>query len=334
MADLVNTNSTMTIEGQLAAAIDAVRNFEGIRNVFLVACGGSYANMLPVEHLLQTETGAVPAHALNAGEFTARAPKALGLGSLVISCSHSGNTPETVKATQVARAAGAMTIALTNLPGSPLDEAAEFSIYYQHGDGKLYAYTGAPLLYRISWAIIDYLEESENSERVASAVESLDAIVASLQKVHQEPADAWARAHKRNELIYTLGSGPNFGQSYAFAICYLQEMLWVHSQGINSAEFFHGPFEITDFDVPFIELIGLGASRQIDERAHKFVTKYSEHVLTLDAEQWDLSRIEDSLRPSFTQLVFGPVLRVYADALSDYRGHPMSVRRYMWRTEY
>lgn len=334
MTEVVNTNSTTTIDEQLRTAIEGVKAIDGLRNIFLVACGGSYANMLPLEHLFQTETGAVPVHALNAREFTTRSPRALGPGSLVISCSHSGNTPETVKATQVAREAGATTIALTNLAGSPLDEAAEFGLYYQHGEGKLYAYTGGPLLYRLSWAIIDHLEVTDAAGRVDAAVEQLDAIVAVLQAQHAAPAEDWAKAHKRNELIYTLGSGPNYGQSYAFAICFLQEMLWVHSQGINSAEYFHGPFEITDFDVPFIELLGLGASREIDERAHAFVSRTSEHLLTLDAAEWDLGAIDEALRPSYTQLVFGPLLRVYADALSDHRGHPMSVRRYMWRTEY
>lgn len=330
----VNRNSVDTIEAQLASAIEAVKAKDRFANVYLVACGGSFANMLPIEHLLETETGRVAVHALNAREFTTRMPKALGEHSLVISCSHSGDTPETVRATSVAREAGATTIALTNLGGSPLDEAAEFAIYYQHGEGRLYAYSASPLLYRLSWAIIDELEGTEWSARASAAAAELDGIVAQLQKEHGRPADVWAKAHRREALIYTLGSGPNYGQSYAFAICFLQEMLWVHSQAIHSAEYFHGPFEITEDDVPFIELLGLGPSREIDQRAHDFVTRTSEHVLTLDAEEWDLSRIDAALRPSYTQLVFGPLLRVYADALSDHRGHPMTVRRYMWRTEY
>ena len=55
-----------------------------------------------------------------------REPKALGPDSVVITCSHSGNTPETVKATEVARAKGATTIALSNLVDSPLWKAAEY----------------------------------------------------------------------------------------------------------------------------------------------------------------------------------------------------------------
>jgi fructoselysine 6-phosphate deglycase len=40
------------------------------------------------------------------------------------------------------------------------------------------------------------------------------------------------------------------------------------------------------------------------------------------------------VRGIFAHLLFNIVLRVHADALADHRGHPLSVRRYMWRMEY
>lgn len=326
--------SGAAIEEQLAAALDAAGRIEGFRNVFLVACGGSHALMLPIQEILQSQTGAVEAHAMSSREFITRAPKSAGPHSMVIACSHSGNTPETVAAITAAREAGATTIALTNLPDSPLSEESEHHIYYQHGDEKLFAYTAAPLLYRLVYGIIDQLNGTDRADDVSQAVESIDRIVAALHVEHYSRADAWAKKHKHDGLIYTLGSGPNYGNAYSFAICFLQEMLWVHSQGINSAEFFHGPFEVTDVDVPFIELIGLGASREIDERAHDFVTKHSDEVLTVDASEWDLAGVAEDLRASYAHLVFGPLLRLYADRLSDHKGHPLSVRRYMWRSEY
>ncbi len=325
--------SAPSIEDQLTDAIAKINAIEDLRNVFLVACGGSYALMIPVQHLLQSST-AVEAHALNAREFTTRAPKTLGEHSLVISCSHSGNTPETVEATRVGREAGATTICLTHLPGSPLDEAAENHVYYQHGDQKLFACTAAALLYRLAFAVIDRINGSDTASVVADATSKLDGIVHQVQADHYDAADRWAFEHARSKVIYTLGSGPNYGESYAFAICLLQEMLWIHSQGINSAEYFHGPFEVTDYDVPFIETIGLGDTRPIDERAHAFVTTKSQDVLTLDAADWDLSGIPEELRASYAHLVFSPLLRLHADRLADHRGHPLTVRRYMWRMEY
>lgn len=333
MTDNAELLTTPSIEDQISEAIATIDSLDQLDNVFLVACGGSYALMVSLEHILQS-SAAVEAHALNAREFTTRAPRTLGDHSLVISCSHSGNTPETVEATAAGKAAGAATICLTNLPGSPLDEAADSHVYYQHGDDKLYAYTGPALAYRLAYAIVDRINGTDTRAEVAEAASHLDHIVKTVQDDHYDAADKWAFKHARSELIYTLGSGPNYGETYAFAVCLLQEMQWIHSQGINSAEYFHGPFEITDFDVPFIETIGLGSSRAIDERAHAFVTTKSDDVLTLDAADWDLSEVPEHLRASYAHLVFNPLLRLHADRLADHRGHPLTVRRYMWRMEY
>lgn len=322
------------LESRLADAITVVKGLDGLRNVFFVACGGSFALMIPAQYMLQSTTGVVEAHALNSREFTSRDPKSLGSNSLVILCSHSGNTPETVEAARFARERGAATIAFTFLPGSPLDEAAEHAIYYQHGPDKTYAYTTAPLLYRLVGAVIDKCEATDSSQDMKAATAQLDPLVTSLHEEHFEAADAWGKKYSRSSVIYTLGSGPNYGVAYSFAICLLQEMMWVHSQAINSAEYFHGPFEITDFDVPFIELIGLGEPRPIDERSHRFVTSKSDEVLTIDAAAWDLSTIPERLRPFYAHLVFSPLLRLYAERLADHKGHPLTVRRYMWRMDY
>jgi fructoselysine 6-phosphate deglycase len=321
------------IDERVSAAVEVLRARPEITNVFLTACGGSFALMMPLQHILQSST-ALEAHALNAREFTTRAPKTLGPKSLVILCSHSGDTPETVEAARFAREHGALTIALTHKLDSSLAQASEFVVGYQHGAAKRYAYTSAPLLYRIIHALVDRVEGSSTLTSATGAVEKLDGIVEGLLAGHHDRADAWAKAHARSGLIYTMGSGPNYGSAYSFAICLLQEMLWVHSQGINSAEYFHGPFEITDFDVPFIDLLGLGASRPIDERAHAFLVTKSDDVLTLDAADWDLDLVPEALRSSFAHLVFTPLLRLYAERLADHRGHPLTVRRYMWRMEY
>lgn len=333
MADPVDLTEP-SIESQLANAVEAVRGRAEIKNVFLVACGGSYALMLPLQHILQSGTGAYEAHALNSREFTTRAPQTLGENSVVILCSHSGNTPETVEAARFARERGALTIAYTNRFGSPLDEASEYVIGYQHGDDKNYNYTTAPLMYRMVYAMLDAANGTELAPKVDTAVSKLHDIVLDLHQKNFATADAWGKDHAQSEIIYTLGSGPNYGAVYSFAICLLQEMLWIHSQGINSAEYFHGPFEITDREVPFLETIGLGETRPIDERAHDFVIKYSNDVHTIDAADWDLSQVAEDLRPSYVHLVLVPVLRQYAERLADHRGHPLTVRRYMWRMEY
>jgi len=131
-----------------------------------------------------------------------------------------------------------------------------------------------------------------------------------------------------------MASGAYIHHAYSFTSCLLMEMLWIHSNAIHSGEFFHGPFEITDFDVPFLVIKGDGASRPLDERAIDFVGKYSDKVEVVDIENLNYDGIDADLKEYFGPALTGAVLRLYADGLAEHTGHPLSVRRYMWKMEY
>lgn len=322
------------IENQLAAARQAIATRDTISRVVLTACGGSFAVMQPIEYLFGTKAVSLEATALNAAEFTSRASSRVDADTLVVLCSHSGTTPETVAAAKHARERGALTVAFTFDPTSPLAEASEHVVAYQHGEGKSEAHVGPALLLRLAAGILDDREQAGIAGAVDEAVAQLPTLVPAAREAHSAAADAWGYRHRREPLIYTMAAGSNYGSAYSFAICLLQEMQWVHSAAIHAGEYFHGPFEITEEDVPFIALLGLDETRSVEQRAVDFVTKHSDRVLVLDAQEFGLDVVAPEVRGIFAHLLFNVVLRAYADALADHRGHPLSVRRYMWRMEY
>ena len=61
--------------------------------------GGSQAVLMAGQYLFDKEL-TVPCHVYTANEFNYAIPKGLSENSLVITCSHSGTTPETVEATK------------------------------------------------------------------------------------------------------------------------------------------------------------------------------------------------------------------------------------------
>ena len=63
-----------------------------IENVFWIACGGSMIDLMPANELLKREATTFTSTVYTAREFCLMAPKSLGPKSLVIACSHSGNT--------------------------------------------------------------------------------------------------------------------------------------------------------------------------------------------------------------------------------------------------
>ncbi|GAA3032453.1 SIS domain-containing protein [Microbacterium dextranolyticum] len=323
-----------TIEEQLATARAAIADRETVSRVVLTACGGSFANMQPNEYFLGNRATTLESVALNAAEFTSRGSSRVDADTVVILCSHSGTTPETVAAAAHARSRGALTVAFTFDPASPLAQEAEYVIAYQHGDGKSESYVGGALILRLVAAILDEREGASLSPAIDAAVAQLPVLVPAARAAHTEAADAWAFQTRREPLIYTMAAGSNYGTAYSFAICLLQEMQWVHSAAIHAGEYFHGPFEVTDVDVPFIALLGLDETRPVEQRAVDFLTKHTDRALVIDAKEFGLDGVAAEVQGVFAHLLFNVVLRTYADALADHRGHPLSVRRYMWRMEY
>lgn len=317
---------------QLQQAVDAVKGRK-ISSIYFAACGGSKAIFEPVQYIVDRELD-IPCAVYTSNEFIHRTPKALGPNSLVITCSHSGNTPETVEATAFAREKGALTISFAFKTESPLWEATHHGIQYTWGPESNPADSNNGMLYRLVFSVLNVLSPNERYERAVKCVDGLGKLVEKNRAATLQNAIAYGSSYKREPIIYTMSSGECYGVAYSFAICLLMEMLWVHSHAVHSGEYFHGPFEVTDFDVPFILIKNIGETRPLDERAEKFVKKYSKRVEVIDAATFDMEGVDEDLRGYFAPLIVGPVLRQYADQLAEFKGHPLSVRRYMWKMEY
>src|SRR5699024_11308803 len=135
-------------------------------------------------------------------------------------------------------------------------------------------------------------------------------------------------------MFYTMASGSNYGVAYTFAICILMEALWINSHAIHAGEYFHGPFEITDKNTPFILLLGLDETRDMEERARTFLEQYGKKTLLLDAKDFDLSEIHESIHGELSSVILLYVLRSLSREFSKVRNHPLDTRRYMHKVDY
>lgn len=318
---------------EIKTVIEATQAKGDIDRIYLVACGGSHAFLQPAEYVLAKET-TIPTTVLPSREFITREPKALGEHSLVVSCSHSGTTPETVAATKYAREQGALTVAFAFADESPLEEEAEYTIHYAWGPETDASDLNTGVLYGWLFAYLKVINPSEKYDRALKALDVLNDVTTKTREQYTPIIAKWASELKREPLVYSVASGINAGQAYSFAICWLQEMQWVNSSYIHSGEYFHGPFEITDFDVPFIMCEGLGKARAMDERAVDFAKKHSDKVYVIDNKDFDMALIDEDLQDYYSQIVSGVVYRLIAESFAYERGHSLDVRRYMWKLEY
>ena len=106
-----------------------------ITEVYWVACGGSLIDLYPSHFLMNVESAKTSSGWHTAKEFLVATPKKLGKHSLVVMCSHSGNTKEAVDAAVLAYERGAAVVTLTDNAGSKADDPRFIAWVYPWGDG-------------------------------------------------------------------------------------------------------------------------------------------------------------------------------------------------------
>ena len=318
----------------VAAALDALAA-RVPDHVFFVACGGSLSIMHPAKFLLDQHCD-LPSDVLNAAEFVHRAPRRLGQGALVVLCSMTGTTRETVRAAEFARAHGARTICLTMEAASPLGRAGDHVIGFE----APYT-TGIPIdakdsnYARIYQLVLGLARLAGGADLMAPLVDSLSHLQTAIDRADATFApmfDDYAPRLARQSCIYTVASGASYGVAYSFAICVLMEMQWIDSQAIHANEFFHGPFEVVDPSRAFIVMKGLDSTRPLEERAEAFLHRFGDpgRIMVLDAAVLDLAGIAPDVRGNLVPLIFFDTLWRFAYRIAEIRGHQMlTARRYM-----
>jgi fructoselysine 6-phosphate deglycase len=327
--------SSMPLDPDVARALAQIEGRK-IDHVFFVACGGSLSIMHPAKFMLDQASARLPSDVYNAAEFTTRAPRRLTSDSLVVLCSMTGTTKETVAATEFARKAGALTVALSTEAASPLAKAADLVIGFE----APYT-TGVPIdakdsnYARIYQLVLGLAKMFDGVDQLDSLLGSLANLQAAIDRAHDSFApifEDFAPRFAKKNVIYTMASGADYGAAYSFAICVLMEMQWINSQAIHANEFFHGPFEVLDKESAFILFKGLDSTRPLTERADTFLHRFgsSDNLLVLDAASLDLSGIDEEFRGNLVPLIFFDTLWRFAYKIADLRDQEMlEARRYM-----
>lgn len=306
-----------------------------IHSVIFVGCGASKSDLFPAKYFLERNAKKLQISHYTANEFNYATPANLGPQTIVISASLGGTTPETVEANHVAKEHGAHVVSLTRSTNSPLTKEADYVII--HGFSESYAAKLQKTGYALELAV-ELLQQIEGYEYYDDMVEGFKHIYDLCNQAATtvlKDAQTFANRYKDDPVIYVMSSGATTEVAYSTSICLMMEMQWIHSGTFHSGEFFHGPFEIVDKDVPFILLMNEGSTRPIDARALTFLQRFDAKVTTVDALDHGLSSvIKSTVVDYFNPFVITAVFRVYAEQLAAAREHPLTKRRYMWKLEY
>ena len=249
------------LNSDVAHALERVGQGQ-FKHVFLVACGGSLSIMHPAKYLLDRYAVSFCSDLYNADEFVCRQPRRLGKDALVVLCSQTGATRETVGAAGLARDLGATTIAMTVDRESSLAVAADHVIQY-----RTHYTTGVPIdaaesnysiIYMLLCGLLAQRGDAHLLTPLLRSLPNLQGVIDRAKLHYALPSARYAERFRGAPVIYTTAAGAAFGAAYSYAICVLMEMQWINSQAIHANEFFHGPFEVVDKSACFIALARIG----------------------------------------------------------------------------
>jgi glutamine---fructose-6-phosphate transaminase (isomerizing) len=160
---------------------------------------------------------------------------------LYVTVSQSGGSPDLVEATRAARTRGALTVAVTNTPGSPLADSAEHAVHIGAGDELAVAATKtytATLL--TTYLLVDAARGGDGSAAAdigelaaATLAESADAVAAAADR------------YRSTERMVTTGRGYSSATA-AEAALKLAETSYLAARAYSGADLLHGPVAAID----------------------------------------------------------------------------------------
>jgi glucosamine--fructose-6-phosphate aminotransferase (isomerizing) len=160
---------------------------------------------------------------------------------LYVTVSQSGGSPDLVEATRVARERGALTVAITNTPGSPLAETAEHAVSIGAGDEFAVAATKtytATLL--TSYLLVDAARGGSGE-----AVADIGELAARTLANSAAGVAAASERYRHVERVVTTGRGYSSATA-AEAALKLAETSYLGARAYSGADLLHGPVAAID----------------------------------------------------------------------------------------
>ncbi len=242
--------SQLDTAGEMAARIAR----RGVRSIFIAARGSS-DNAAVYAKYLWGSVNRLPVALAAPSLFTLyRTPPRLD-GALVVGISQSGESPDIVAVIEEGRAQGALTLAITNQPSSPLAAAAEMVLDTAAGPELAVAATKT---YTAQLAAIALLSAAAaDDRRMLAELERVPRLVDEVLAL-DEPIRAAAERYRYMDRCVVLGRGFNYATAYEWSLK-LKEMTYVVAEPYSAADFRHGPVAIVGDGFPVLAVAPAGA---------------------------------------------------------------------------
>ncbi|WP_066304419.1 SIS domain-containing protein [Bacillus sp. FJAT-29814] len=313
------------LKDELNLAIDAVME-KGVENVFFVGTGGATLLMYPAQFILKNHSK-LPIYTEISSELMLMDHQFLGEKSLVILPSLSGTTKETVAAAQYCKEKGATTFSLVGHADTPLAHLTDYTfVNYAADDTSCESFYIQS--YLIAFRLMYIRNEFPQYHQFVEEMKQLPAVLLNVKSATEQRAAEFAQKHKHTPYHILSGTGIDWGQTYYYGMCILEEMQWIKTRPVHASDFFHGTLELVEEDTSIILLKGEDKTRPLAERVERFAEHYSKELTVFDTKDYELDGISDDLRRFLSPIVLATLLERVSCHLEEQRNHPLSTRRY------
>ena len=225
-----------------------------VRRVKLLGCGSAYYAGITGAHLIES-LARIPASAEPAAEFRYRNP-VIERDTLYVVVSQSGETIDTLMATQEVRRCGGRVLGIVNVVGSSIAREVDGGIYMHAGPEVAVASTKAYVCSLVSLALLALQLgrtrdlSPEQGRRLVEAMERLPADIEAALATEEHVKELALRYAHCTSAFY-------IGRGAAFPIALegaqkLKEISYIHAEAYPASELKHGPLALVDRNIPTV----------------------------------------------------------------------------------
>ncbi|MDD3239827.1 MAG: glutamine--fructose-6-phosphate transaminase (isomerizing) [Lachnospira sp.] len=225
------------------------------KNIFIVACGTAMHAGMVGKYVIE-KIARIPVIVDIASEFRYRDP-IIGENDLMIVISQSGETADTKAAMEMAKNAGATTLAIVNVKGSSIAREADKVIYTHAGPEISVASTKAymvqvSIMYLLAFEIA-YANgklTKEQCEEYTTMLEEIPEVIEESIALKEKCQFLASRLINADSLLY-IGRGLDYALSMEGSLK-LKEISYIHSESYAAGELKHGTISLITEQMPVI----------------------------------------------------------------------------------
>lgn len=228
----------------IAGLVQELRDRE-IRHVVIAARGTSDNAATYAKYLLEIVAG-VPVSLAAPSVYTLYDARPNLTGVLMLGISQSGQATDVVQALSTGRAAGAMTVCITNVAGSPLTDVSDVTLLCHAGEEKGVAATKT---YTTALALVALL-----AGHWANSAELLEGLRRLPDEIHRTlaldaPVEAAVERYRYMDECAVLARGLNQATALETALK-MTETSYIIAKPYSGADFLHGPIAMVSEGFP------------------------------------------------------------------------------------